>query len=214
MKTEPLILAQFGCGYWGPNLLRNFSSLPNCLVRYVVDASSERRAFVEGNFPKTTAVDSIEQVLSDPEVNGIIIATPAATHFDLARQALKAGKHVFVEKPLATKVSEVDELAACAKAKQLIVMTGHTFLYNAAVRYVKKMVEAHEDALLVAAKPELPRQEVVLRCKLGPEIHHHLEGREAFGLPFAFSFLLLLVVVGLAKPALDAVERVAQYLQQ
>jgi predicted dehydrogenase len=135
-------LAQFGCGYWGPNLLRNFSALPNCLVKYVVDASAERRAFVETNFPRTVALEYGKQVLEDPEVQAVIVATPAATHYDLAMQALEAGKHVFVEKPLATKVSEVDELAKCAQSRGLVVMVGHTFIYNPAVRYVKKLIEA------------------------------------------------------------------------
>src|SRR5689334_18889103 len=105
-----LVLAQFGCGYWGPNLLRNFSSLPNCTVKYVVDQSAERRDFVRRNFPRTSGVESTDQVLNDPEVQGVIIATPAETHFGLAKKVLAAGKHAFVEKPLATKVSEVDQL--------------------------------------------------------------------------------------------------------
>jgi len=144
MSANQTVLAQIGCGYWGPNLLRNFSSLPNSRVKFVVDASAERRAFVEANFPKTTAVGDHSAVLADPEVNGIIIATPADTHFQLAKEALLAGKHVFVEKPLATKVSEVDELAAIADARRLLVMVGHTFIYNAAVRYVKKLLDAGE----------------------------------------------------------------------
>lgn len=137
-------IAQFGCGYWGPNLVRNFSALPNCKVKYVVDASADRRGFVESNFPKTQAVDSCEVVLADPEVKGVIIATPAGTHYDLAKKALLAGKHIFVEKPLATKVAEVDELGEIANERKLVVMSGHTFLFNAAVRYVKKMIEAGE----------------------------------------------------------------------
>src|SRR5205085_10542585 len=76
--------------------------------------------------------------------DAVIIATPATTHFHLACQALRAGKHVFVEKPLATRVSEVDELAACAKERGLIVMAGHTFVYNSAVRYVKRLIDAGE----------------------------------------------------------------------
>ena len=144
MSQDRFVIAQFGCGYWGPNLLRNFSALPNCLVKYVVDSSPERRDFVETNFPRTRAVDSLEPVLSDPEVKAVIIATPAMTHFELARQALRAGKHVFVEKPLATKASEVDELTECAAERNLVVMTGHTFIYNSAVRYVKKLIEEGE----------------------------------------------------------------------
>src|SRR5437773_11659654 len=108
MNSNSCVIAQIGCGYWGPNLLRNFSALPGCRVKYVVDSSPERRSFVEANFPRTRAVTSTQTVFEDPEVNGVVIATPAGTHFSLARDALAVGKHVFVEKPLATTVAEVD----------------------------------------------------------------------------------------------------------
>jgi predicted dehydrogenase len=143
MKSN-LILAQLGCGYWGPNLLRNFSALPGCTVKYVVDSSEERRAFVEANFPLSRAIEKHQTVLEDPDVHGVIIATPAASHFALAKQVLDAGKHVFVEKPLATKVVEVDELSRRAAGRNLVVMTGHTFVYNSAVRYVKKLIDSGE----------------------------------------------------------------------
>src|ERR1039458_67261 len=126
MKDNKFVIAQLGCGYWGANLLRNFSTLKNCAVKYVVDASQERRAFVETNFPRTKALENYQAVLTDPEIDA----------------AVKAGKHIFVEKPLATKAAEVDELARCAKEKNLIVMVGHTFIYNSAVRYVKKLIDA------------------------------------------------------------------------
>ena len=142
--TPNLVLAQLGCGYWGPNLLRNFSALPGCSVKYVVDSSAERRAFVEANFPVSRAVENHQIVLKDPDVHGVIISTPAASHFSLARQVLDAGKHVFVEKPLATKVAEVDELSRLAAERNLVVMTGHTFVYNSAVRYVKKLIDSGE----------------------------------------------------------------------
>ena len=144
MNVNKIVVAQIGVGYWGPNLLRNFSALPNCHVKYAVDSSPERRAFVETNFPRTHAVASVDTVLQDAEVGAVIVATPAATHFNLARDILKAGKHVFVEKPLATTVAEVDELGAIAAERGLVVMTGHTFLYNAAVRYVKSMIDDGE----------------------------------------------------------------------
>jgi predicted dehydrogenase len=144
MNRNGTVLAQIGCGYWGPNLLRNFSSLPNCRVKYVVDASPDRRAFVETNFPRTKALETCATVWSDLEITGVVIATPAGTHFQLAKEALLAGKHVFVEKPLATKVSEVDELARLAEERNLVVMVGHTFIYNAAVRYVKKLLDEGE----------------------------------------------------------------------
>jgi predicted dehydrogenase len=141
MNKYGTVLAQVGCGYWGPNLLRNFSTLPDCRVKYVIDSSPERRAFVEGNFPLIKALDACDSALSDSEVSAVIIATPAGTHFELAKEALLAGKHVFVEKPLANKVSEVDELESLALERDLVVMVGHTFIYNSAVRYVKKMID-------------------------------------------------------------------------
>lgn len=144
MNSPSIVLAQIGCGYWGPNLLRNFSSLSGCLVKYVVEFSAERRSFVEKNFPRTKAIDSPSHAFADPEVNAVLIATPAGSHFQLAREALLAGKHVFVEKPLATRVAEVDELARIAKERKLVIMVGHTFIYNAAVRYVKKLIDTNE----------------------------------------------------------------------
>jgi len=144
MNPSTLVVAQLGCGYWGPNLLRNFSAVQGCEVRYVADASAERRAFVESNFPRTRAVESPETIFADPEVAAVVIATPAATHFELARQALEAGKHILVEKPLATTVAEVDALASYADRRGLIVMAGHTFIYNPAVRYVKRLIDDGE----------------------------------------------------------------------
>lgn len=143
MKDQ-YVIAQIGCGYWGPNLLRNFSALKNCRVKNVVDASAERRTFVQTNFPRSTALADYKPVLADPEIDAVVIATPAASHFQLALEALQAGKHIFVEKPMATTVSEVDELARVANEKQLTVMAGHTFIYNCAVRYVKNLIEGGE----------------------------------------------------------------------
>lgn len=143
-RDRTLVLAQIGCGYWGPNLLRNFSALPGCTVKYVADSSPERREFVKTNFPASCAIETYETVLDDPSVDGVVIATPAASHFALAKQVLEAGKHVFVEKPLATKVVQVDELSRCAAERNLVVMTGHTFVYNSAVRYVKNLIETGE----------------------------------------------------------------------
>jgi predicted dehydrogenase len=144
IRQSNLVVAQVGCGYWGPNLLRNFSSLRDCAVKYVVDASEERRRFVQERFPLSRAVEKIEDALADREVNAVIIATPAKTHFELASRALVAGKHIFVEKPLATTVAEVDELGRHARERNLVVMAGHTFIYNSAVRYVKELIDRGE----------------------------------------------------------------------
>lgn len=140
MSKKETVIAQVGCGYWGPNLLRNFSALGDCRVKYLVDASEERRRFATKEFPATQAVPDVEAALRDPEVTALVVATPANSHFELAKRALHAGKHVFVEKPLATKVAEVDILGEIAAKAGLTVMSGHTFLYNAAVRYIKKLI--------------------------------------------------------------------------
>jgi predicted dehydrogenase len=144
MNAKHIVLAQIGCGYWGPNLLRNFSAVPDVSLKYLVDSSNERLNFVERNFPLCKAVADFETVLADSRVDAVVIATPAGTHFGLATAALKAGKHVFVEKPLATSVREVDELAGLAAARSLVVMVGHTFIYNSAVRYVKNLIDQGE----------------------------------------------------------------------
>jgi len=138
------ILAQIGCGYWGPNLLRNFSAQPGCHVKWVAEQSPQRRAFVEAGYPKTKAVPDWETALNDPDVEAVIIATPAATHYTLARSALKSGKHAFVEKPLAMSTQEADDLTALAASTGRTLMAGHTFLYNAAVRHVKQLLEKGE----------------------------------------------------------------------
>jgi predicted dehydrogenase len=139
-----ITLAQIGCGYWGPNLLRSFSASPDARVKYVVEPSEERRRYVRENYPRTTPVDSLETVLADPAVQALVIATPAGTHFDLARRGLQAGRHVFVEKPLAQSVAEVDVLAAEAAQRRLTLMAGHTFLYNPAVLFLKRLVDSGE----------------------------------------------------------------------
>ena len=137
-------IAQIGVGYWGPNLLRNLVANRRCTVSRVVDLSSERRDYVCGLYPAIKVTDDAEEVLGDGDVEAVVIATPVATHFDLAMRALRAGKHILVEKPLATSVAEVEKIGELANKKHLIVMAGHTFLFNAAVRYVKKIIDAGE----------------------------------------------------------------------
>ncbi len=139
-----LNVAQIGIGYWGPNLLRNLVSSKKTRVKTVVDLSSERRDYVRGLYPAIQVTDDVGQVLEDPEIQAVVIATPVRSHFDLAMKALKAGKHILVEKPIATTVDEVNEIGDLARSRGLIAMVGHTFLYNAAVRYVKKFIEAGE----------------------------------------------------------------------
>jgi predicted dehydrogenase len=137
-------IAQIGVGYWGPNLLRNLVSNKKSKVSAVVDLSPERRDYVRGLYPAVTVTDNVDDVLNDPGVEAVVIATPVATHFDLAMRALAAGKHIFIEKPMARSVAEVDEIGKLAVQKDRVAMVGHTFLFNSAVRYVKKMIDSGE----------------------------------------------------------------------
>jgi predicted dehydrogenase len=141
---KPITVAQIGCGYWGPNVLRNFSAQPGCLVKFVAEVNEERQNYVAANFPRSQVVNNIDEVLADPEVDAVIVATPASSHHSIARQVLESGKHVFVEKPLATNTRDADELTTLAETNKKILMVGHTFLYNAAVRYAKKLLADEE----------------------------------------------------------------------
>jgi predicted dehydrogenase len=141
-KIDKINVAQIGVGYWGPNLLRNLVANKRCLVSTAVDLSSDRRDYVKELYPAIYVTNDVEQVYLNTEISAVVIATPAATHFDLAMRALESGKHVLVEKPLAKSVDEVEQMGRMAKGKNRVVMVGHTFLFNAAVRYVKKLMEA------------------------------------------------------------------------
>ena len=139
-----LNIAQIGVGYWGPNLLRNLDANSQCTVKAVVDLSEERRNFVSSHYPNIQTTDDIETIINDSDIDGIVIATPVSTHFDLAMKSLQTGKHILVEKPMAKTVNEVNEIGALANEKNVVAMVGHTFLFNAAVRQVKKIIDAGE----------------------------------------------------------------------
>src|SRR5262245_61979752 len=134
-------LAQLGCGYWGPNLLRNFSAHPDCHVKVVVDQDLKRRQYVEAEYPKTTTAADCRGVIEDPDIDAIVIATPASTHYGFAKAALEAGKHVFVEKPLAMTLDQADELIAIPARSSRTLMVGDTFLYNGAVGHLKRLIQ-------------------------------------------------------------------------
>lgn len=136
--------AQIGVGYWGPNLLRNLQGHPGCDVRRVVDVSPERRDYVAGLYPAVTLSDRVEDVFEDPELDAVVIATPVASHYDLACRALDAGLHILVEKPMAVTVEEIDDIEARAQRAGRVAMVGHTFLFNSAVRYLKQLIDSGE----------------------------------------------------------------------
>lgn len=139
-----MVVAQLGCGYWGPNLLRVLHAQQGCHVKWVAEIDPQRRNYVESNFPLTRTTADWETVLGDLEIEAVLIATPASTHYELARKALEAGKHVFVEKPLAMSTLEATHLVNLANARRATLMVGHTFLYNPAVRYLKYLVKGGE----------------------------------------------------------------------
>jgi len=139
-----LNIAQIGVGYWGPNLLRNLVANKRCKVPLVIDISSERRDYVKRHYPAISVSSDVDDLFKKPEIDAVIIATPVVTHFDMAMKALKANKHIFVEKPLARSVAEVEQIAEVARKNKLLVMAGHTFLFNAAVRYVKQLIDSGE----------------------------------------------------------------------
>lgn len=139
-----LNVAQIGVGYWGPNLLRNLVANKRCRVSKVADISSERRDYVQGLYPAIQVTDDVDRVFQDADIDAVVIATPVATHFGLAMKALEAGKHILVEKPLATSVAEVDQIGNLATEGNRVAMVGHTFLFNAAVRHVRELIDSGE----------------------------------------------------------------------
>jgi len=140
--NSELTVAQIGVGYWGPNLLRNLVANDRCHVKLAVDFSADRRDFVQSLYPDVKVSGDSEEVFSDPAIDAVVISTPVQSHFDLSVKALEAGKHILVEKPMATTVNEVEEIGRLAEEKNLIAMAGHTFLYNPAVRSVKKIIDS------------------------------------------------------------------------
>jgi len=141
---KKLNVAQIGVGYWGPNLLRNFVGNKDCIVRTVVDLSEDRRSFVNSLYPSIVTTDQVDEVFNDNELDAVVVATPVASHFDLTMKTLETGKHVLVEKPMATTVAEVQQIGKLAEEKGLVAMVGHTFLFNSAVRYIKTLIDSEE----------------------------------------------------------------------
>ncbi|MCA9263676.1 MAG: Gfo/Idh/MocA family oxidoreductase [Planctomycetales bacterium] len=130
-----------GLGYWGPNLLRCLSAIDDCQVTVLCDRNAERLRRYHAHCPNAVAVSEADDAIDPDLVDAVIVATPTATHYSLARQALEAGLHVFVEKPLATRTAECEELIEIAAAKNLTLFVGHVFLYTAPVAKLKELVE-------------------------------------------------------------------------
>ncbi len=127
-----------GCGYWGINYVRVFSELPEVSVSRVCDTSDERLLKMHRKFPYVFPTKLIDELLADAEVDAVVVATEASTHYNIAKECLLNNKHVLVEKPLTTTVEEGEELVKLAEERNLKLMVGHTFLYNSSVRKIKE----------------------------------------------------------------------------
>ena len=147
-------VAVIGCGYWGPNLIRNFIQIPESKVKYCCDLDEEKLKRIKSLYPEPKVTKNYKEVLNDPTVEAVAIATPVYTHFELAKEMLEAGKHVFVEKPLTHTSQEARELIKLAKKKGKVLMVGHTFLYTAAVNKLKELIDSGElgDVLYISSQ--------------------------------------------------------------
>lgn len=131
-----------GYGYWGPNLVRNYMEAPGANVVAVCDLRKERLAQLQVRHPSIKALNDCRALFDDPAVDAIVIATPVSTHFKLAMAALKAGKHVLVEKPLASNSDECLQLIEEAEQRHKVLMVDHTFVYTSAVRKIRELITA------------------------------------------------------------------------
>ena len=143
--TVPVRIAVVGLGYWGPNLVRNLHELPEAEVAYVCDGRAEPLEAIRRRYPAQPGDDArTTRCSNDPTVDAVAIATPVSTHFELAARALEAGKHVFVEKPLAGSSAEARELIDLALERDLVLMPGHTFLYSPPVDAIRRLISSGE----------------------------------------------------------------------
>jgi len=133
-----------GCGYWGPNLIRNFAENESAELRWICDSDARRLEKVARRYPSARATADWHELVADARLDAVVVATPVATHYAFARAALEAGKHVLVEKPFTSSVREAEELIALAEARRLALMVDHTFVYTGAVRRIKEMVASGE----------------------------------------------------------------------
>ncbi len=133
-----------GCGYWGPNVIRNFASIEACELRAVCDLDPERLSSVHRRYPAARATADAHALIADPAVDAVAICTPIHTHFRLASAALEAGKHVLLEKPLTDSVETAEALVEMADHRGLTLQVDHTFVYGGAVRKIREIIDAGE----------------------------------------------------------------------
>jgi predicted dehydrogenase len=133
-------VAVVGAGQWGPNLIRNFYDHENSSVQWVIDTDEARLVHIRSRFPGVHTSKDADAAISDPEVDAVVVATPTITHYSLVKAALEHGKDVLVEKPIATTSEQAEELSALAEKNGLLLMVGHVFIYNNAIRRLKDYI--------------------------------------------------------------------------
>jgi predicted dehydrogenase len=139
--TKQIKVGVVGCGYWGPNLIRNFRSLPSCTLKRMCDVNVERLSHLRSLYPEVEGETDFNRMLTSAGLDAVVVATSVKHHFPMAKAALLAGKHTFIEKPMAASAEQCEELVEIAEKKGLVLMVGHTFLYSPAVRKIKEIVE-------------------------------------------------------------------------
>jgi predicted dehydrogenase len=142
--AAPVRVGVVGLGYWGPNLARNFDRLPGAELAWICDGSDEARARVAPAFPDARVAADLAELLADPAVDAVVVATPVPTHAEVAEQVLAAGKHCFVEKPLAQSVDEAERVVAAAREAGRLLMVGHLLEYHPGLEKLKEYADSGE----------------------------------------------------------------------
>ncbi|HEY4988425.1 MAG TPA: Gfo/Idh/MocA family oxidoreductase [Opitutaceae bacterium] len=142
--TKIVNVGVVGCGYWGPNLVRNFRSLPDCKLKMMCDLSDARLKHLHSLYPEVEGEKNFEKMLARADIDAVVVATSVKLHFPMAKASLLAGKHTLIEKPMAASTEQCEELIEIARAKGLVLMVGHTFLYSAPVRKIKEIIDNHD----------------------------------------------------------------------
>jgi predicted dehydrogenase len=140
--NETIKVGVVGCGYWGPNLIRNLRQTPGCELKMICDTSHSRLSHMQRLHPGVLTTNRFEDLLNGADLDAVVIATPVRLHYEMTRACLSAGKHVFIEKPMARTEAEAEELVAFAEHQGLVLMVGHTFLFSPAVRRMKEIIDA------------------------------------------------------------------------
>ena len=133
-----------GCGYWGPNLIRNFDQLSDSKVEICCDVNDSRLNHMRNLHPGIRTTKDYRELLKDPSIDAVCIATPIRTHFEIAKESLSNDKHILVEKPMACSIKEMEELIELSVKKKKVLMVGHTFLYAPAINRVKEIIQSGE----------------------------------------------------------------------